>query len=114
MTGISIEHYGECNPDSTSYTINGQLIETRIRNFGPCACPVTETYSSTGTYAGYTYGGNNTITFNATAAGSTCHYAAEVTLTYQVSIPTLNEWGMIIFSSLLGITSIYYMRKRLY
>jgi len=38
-----------------------------------------------------------------------------VVVTYNppfTSIPTLNEWGMIIFMVLAGLGSVYYLRKK--
>ncbi|MFZ3098970.1 MAG: IPTL-CTERM sorting domain-containing protein, partial [Desulfosalsimonadaceae bacterium] len=58
-----------------------------------------------------------TFTFTVTATDDNgCTGLREYTLVINPmavgTIPTLSEWGMIIFMTLLGLTSIYYLRRR--
>jgi hypothetical protein len=39
-------------------------------------------------------------------------YGSDATFAQPVSIPTLSEWGMILFAALLGIASLYFMNRR--
>jgi hypothetical protein len=55
------------------------------------------------------WGGVNTATCDAPTQTMAVVFATTATAT---AVPTINEWGMIIFVILLGIGSIYYLRRR--
>jgi len=126
LTHVSVRLYGECDPTTTTYRLNDQLIETVDGPFGPCACtcPAPKTYSSAAYpdgFPGYRYGGTNTLNLSETVEESElggCYYAAEVTLTYTgegYSVPTLSGWGVLIMAglfSLAGAAAIVVRKKR--
>ena len=84
IVGIYVELFGECTPASSTYTINGELIETIAGDFGPCncECPETKTFSMTNPdeIPNYNYGGTNALEYD--CPGNICAYYAVVTLTY--------------------------------
>jgi hypothetical protein len=57
--------------------------------------------------------GTLTATINLAAGESvSCTFTDNLPPTAAVAIPTLNEWGMIIFMVLVGLMSIYYLRRQ--
>jgi hypothetical protein len=69
-------------------------------------------YDSGGTITSNGFSANGT--FNGDYEGATFNVSWEANKrkTIQVSVPTMTEWGMIIMTVLLGIGSIYYLRRR--
>jgi hypothetical protein len=70
---------------------------------GPAGYTASFSVTGGGTLVG------NKLTITAADAGKTITITIANTFT---AIPTLSEWGMIILMMLLGITSIYYMKRR--
>ena len=108
---------------ATGDASTGPMIVTGTTPVGPANVPVgiytlTETgpdgYTSTGfSCDGGTLVGNQ-LTIGDTDAGNTitCTIANTYTPVIPTSVPTLSEWGMIIFMVLMGLGSIYYLRRR--
>jgi hypothetical protein len=44
--------------------------------------------------------------------GVLLHYSSALPPSQPVSIPTITEWGMIIFMVLAGLGAVYYLRKQ--
>ncbi|MBI5676889.1 MAG: IPTL-CTERM sorting domain-containing protein [Nitrospirae bacterium] len=64
-------------------------------------------------YAFYSVGGASTITsITVTTSDPTGFAIGEFGAAEQFNVPTMNEWGMIIFMALAGLGSIYYLRRR--
>ncbi|MDZ7831480.1 MAG: IPTL-CTERM sorting domain-containing protein [Desulfobacterales bacterium] len=55
---------------------------------------------------------DNQLTITEADAGKTITVTIENKFSTVTPIPTLSEWGMIIFMTIMGLTSIYYLRKR--
>ncbi len=61
----------------------------------------------------FTYSGAQANIALAAGGTVTCTYTNNLNLSPPVaSIPTLSEWGMIIFMALMGLGAIYYLRRR--
>ena len=54
----------------------------------------------------------NQLTITQAGTTITCTIANTFTPVIPTSVPTLSEWGMIIFMVLMGLGSIYYLRRR--
>lgn len=63
--------------------------------------------NGTVTYLISDYNGTNPQTGTITIAGQTITLSSNST----IEIPTMSEWGMIVFMLLAGLSSIYYMRR---
>jgi len=94
------------NTTLSIYDQNGQLVQTD-NLFASC---ILENHSYTLT------NGISAFEFNATAQIEGNTAIDNVTITTQqvraVPVPTLTEWGMIIFMAFAGIGSVYYMRRQ--
>lgn len=123
VTGVSIDLYGECSPNNTTYAINGELVQTQnLGTVGPCSCVCNPVSTFTATYpgglTGYNYGGANTLDLSISGS-ALCAYYAEVTLTYApagppppATVPTLGQWGIILFTLLLLTLSVVTLVQR--
>ncbi len=94
---------------STLTLTDGQIPGGTVASPGVCTLTVNVTAATAGTYT-------NTIAVDAlqTDIGNNPIAAVAilpVVVTAITSVPTLNEWGVIIFMMLAGLGSVYYLRK---
>lgn len=65
---------------------------------------------ATGAFGGYAWGEN--IGYIHLTAASPVAYGVRANLASPVPIPTLSEWGMILFSLLLGLAAMHHIRRQ--
>jgi uncharacterized cupredoxin-like copper-binding protein len=98
---------------AANYTVSGTGQGSLANNPNNVALQVGTTYRLTWVAGSMQQGGTVTITVNnvSDAAGNAIGAPNSGSVS-QVLIPTLNEWGVIIFSILLAAVSIRYIKKR--
>lgn len=72
----------------------------------------TVSWGGTCTAAGGVEAGNGTGTATCTFSSLNSNKTVTATFSSTVTVPTMTEWGMIIFMLLAGLGSIYYLRRR--
>jgi len=104
-------------------TANGHILTSQVLNSGDCYMGLAVRPSDGAIFGSYRYESNDTsiYTINPATGAETLVgnpgniMVADLTFTGQAAVskqvPTLNEWGMIIFMLLSGAGSIYYLRR---
>lgn len=119
--------YGACSGDVTFF-LNGTQIASGTASNLACSCQsissdpnIPQSYSVAVTpaiQAAFVAGGTNTLTVSSanSLAGAQCFYGADVTLTAgpAAAVPTMGQWGLIIFGLLvvcIGSVAVWKRRK---
>lgn len=107
-----------CSPNyvDLNFSVNGQVVATHRINEGdpsPAIIPFTLPSPVNGTLnlrleeTNLVCNGGGAIQIADTGSST-----LQLSATASATVPTMTEWGMIIFAAVAGLASIYYMRKQ--